>query len=134
MWRITFFRKLHPTNFTSCFTRDLCPQKKKKKKKIRVEGNRNSTPNYWTEILLIPWNTLFSGLRSYGPKYSRIDQVKFMICLSRPYYFKLFKVCLPQILLGPFVNNLPHIILKNYLDKFLNWKTNTLYDNIWLTF
>ena len=27
-----------------------------------------------------------------------------MVCLSRPYPFKFFKGCLPQILLGPFLN------------------------------
>ena len=27
-----------------------------------------------------------------------------MVCLSRPYHFKIFKGCLPQILLGPFLN------------------------------
>ena len=32
-----------------------------------------------------------------------------MVCLSRPYHFKLFKDCLPQILLRPFLNTLSHI-------------------------
>ena len=32
-----------------------------------------------------------------------------MICLSRPYLFKFFKGCLPQILLGPLLNTLSHI-------------------------
>ena len=50
-----------------------------------------------------------------GTKYSRMDKVKFvkdslekiwsdMVCLSRSYLFKFFKDCLPQILLGPFLN------------------------------
>ena len=30
-------------------------------------------------------------------------------CLSRPYHFKFFKGCLPQILLGPFLNTLTHV-------------------------
>ena len=30
-------------------------------------------------------------------------------CLSRPYYFKFFKGCLPQILLGPFLNILSQL-------------------------
>ena len=30
---------------------------------------------------------------------------------SRPYYFKFFKGCLPQILLGSFLNTLTHFIL-----------------------
>ena len=29
-----------------------------------------------------------------------------MVCLGRPYHFSFFKDCLPQILLGPFWNNL----------------------------
>ena len=36
--------------------------------------------------------------RLFETKYSRMDQVKF------------FKVCLPQILLGPFLNTLTHIL------------------------
>ena len=34
-----------------------------------------------------------------------------MVCLSKPYHFKFFKSCLPQILLGPFLNTLTHIKL-----------------------
>ena len=52
-----------------------------------------------------------------GSRYSRIDPVKFvensllknwtdMVCLGRSYHFKYFKGCLPQILLGPFLNTL----------------------------
>ena len=42
-----------------------------------------------------------------------------MVYLNRPYHFKFFKVCLPQILLGPFLNTLFQIffaqfVLKNY--------------------
>ena len=29
-----------------------------------------------------------------------------MVCLGRPYHFKFFKACLPQVLLGPFLNTL----------------------------
>ena len=29
-----------------------------------------------------------------------------MVCLSKPYPFKFFKGCLPQILLGPLLNTL----------------------------
>ena len=31
------------------------------------------------------------------------------LCLSSPYQFKFFKRCIPQILLGPFLNTLSHI-------------------------
>ena len=55
--------------------------------------------------------------RTYGTKYSRMDQVKFVedslykiwsdvVCLGRPYHFKLSKGCLPRILLGLFLNTL----------------------------
>ena len=60
---------------------------------------------------------------SSGAKYSRIDHVKFledslykiwsrMVCLSRPYHFKCFKGCLPQILLGSFFNIFPHLNIR----------------------
>ena len=32
-----------------------------------------------------------------------------MVCLSRPYHFKSFKGCLPQILIGSSLNNLTHM-------------------------
>ena len=53
--------------------------------------------------------------RIFGTEYSRMNQVKFaedslwiwrdLVCLS----FKLFKGCLPQILLGQFLNTLAHL-------------------------
>ena len=38
-----------------------------------------------------------------------------IVCLSRPYHFKFFKGCLPQILLGSFFNTLTQIIFQVYL-------------------
>ena len=32
-----------------------------------------------------------------------------MVCLSKPYQFKFFKGCFPQILLGPFLNTLTYV-------------------------
>ena len=53
---------------------------------------------------------------TFGSRYSRMDQVIFVEdSLSRPYHFKFFKGCLPQTLLGPFLNTLTH--LKKYLDQ-----------------
>ena len=77
---------------------------------------------------------------TYGTKYSWMDEVKFVedrllkswrdvVCLSRPYPFKLFnwrdmvclsksypfkffKGCLPQILLGYFLNTFSYITLE----------------------
>ena len=37
-----------------------------------------------------------------------------MVRLSKPYPFKFFKGCLPQILLGPFLNTLSHIFYNIY--------------------
>ena len=56
-----------------------------------------------------------------GTRYSRIDQEKLvenslykiwkdMVCLSTPYHVKRFEGCLPQILLGPFLNILTQMI------------------------
>ena len=42
----------------------------------------------------------------FGMRYSRIDQVK----LSKPSDIKYFNGCLPQILLGPFLNTLSHLV------------------------
>ena len=35
-----------------------------------------------------------------------------MVCLDRSYLFKPFKGCLPQVLLGLFLNTLTHISIK----------------------
>ena len=35
-----------------------------------------------------------------------------MVCLGRPYNFNIFKACLPQISLGPFLNTLTQTILQ----------------------
>ena len=52
--------------------------------------------------------------------YSRMDQVKFwktafkkseVIWSNRPYHFKYFKGCLPEILLGPLLNTFSQIFL-----------------------
>ena len=68
------------------------------------------------------------GVWVNGEKYSRMDQVKFVedildecvVCWGRPYHFKFFKGCLPQILLGPFLNTLTQL---TYFKHFgLKWK------------
>ena len=42
-----------------------------------------------------------------------------MVCLDRPCQFKLFKGCLPQILLGPFLSNLGPNEKTYYTDKIV---------------
>ena len=44
-----------------------------------------------------------------------------MVFLGRPYHFKVFKSCLPQILIDPFLNTLTHLI--NLLTFSIRGKT-----------
>ena len=47
------------------------------------------------------------------------------MCLRRPYHFKFFKGCLPQILLGPFLNTLTQaIIISSKLAQTNQLNTN----------
>ena len=46
-----------------------------------------------------------------------------MVCLNRPYNFKFFKGCLPQILPGLFLNTLSRIFLKAHYYNILNHNT-----------
>ena len=47
-------------------------------------------------------------------------------CLSRPYPSKSFKGCLPQILLGPFLNTLSHIWKQFLIEKKVIKKSITI--------
>ena len=47
-----------------------------------------------------------------------------MVCLRRPYHFKLIEGCLPQILLGPFFNTLSH---SSYSYQVIKAIVTTLY-------
>ena len=49
---------------------------------------------------------------SYGTKYSRMDQV-------------IFKGCIPQILLGPFLNTLSHVV-----DLYRAWATDLKFSKL----
>ena len=59
----------------------------------------------------------------------------YMVSLGRPYLFKFFKGCLPQILLGPFLNTLCHIIFpfSNY-HSFLHDVIHNVMGNIKIYF
>ena len=72
-----------------------------------------------------------SFCETFGTKYSRMDQVNFvkdslekvwrdMVYLSRPYSFKLFKGCSPQIFFGPFLNTLSQskVSQKRFHEKY----------------
>ena len=58
-------------------------------------------------------------------RYSKLDQVKFVedslkkFEVSRPYHFKNFQGCLPKILLGPFLNTLTQMKVKNMTKVIL---------------
>ena len=52
-----------------------------------------------------------------------------MVCLGRPYRFKLFKGCLSQILLGPILNTLLYVLgletsQPNMLEHKLMFRAN----------
>ena len=58
-----------------------------------------------------PSNIIWEKAFKNGPTAICGRQPFDMACLSRPHYFKFFKGCLPQILLGPFLNTFSHILL-----------------------
>ena len=76
---------------------------------------------------------------TFGSKYSRMDCVKFLedslqkiwsdiVSLGRPYHFKLFKGCLPPILLSPFLNMSTHLELcQTTMEELFFCKSSTTY-------
>ena len=61
----------------------------------------------WIPIFPISFQSIRKCLGGcvFERQYLRTDPVKFVEdCLSKSYPFKFFKACLPQILLGPFLN------------------------------
>ena len=80
-------------------TEPKCPSINQFKRKILILGI----------IMILP----------YGSRYSRMNRIKFVedslkkykvirSAYGRPYHFIFFKGCLPQILLGSFLNTLTH--------------------------
>ena len=55
----------------------------------------------------------------FGAKYLRMDQAK------------IFNDCLPQNLLGPFLNTLSYLLLEHYLNQY---NTENLSQNIFVPF
>ena len=51
---------------------------------------------------------MYLNCRSCGRKYSGMGLVTYQV----PYHFKFFKGYLSQILLGPFLNTLPHVSIE----------------------
>ena len=56
-------------------------------------------------LAFVIWDKVFKNGRQ------PLWKTAFKFCLSRPYPFKFFKGCLPQILLGPFLNTWTHLLL-----------------------
>ena len=44
-----------------------------------------------------------------------------MVCLGRPFHLKFFKGCLPQILLGPFLNTMTQMCLSSTIPDELKF-------------
>lgn len=61
-----------------------------------------------------------------------MDQLKLKHTISRPYYFKCFKGCLPQIFLGPSMNTLSQMKqeTENKNLKSRNTQLFKSYDNL----
>ena len=87
----------------------------------------------WRELKTII-NLCFAETREFiglyfggicGAKYSRMDQVKFkMIWSASGDHITFFKGCIPQILLGPFLNILSHVF--GFLSAPLLWGKSIL--------
>ena len=63
----------------------------------------------WTQNVnwtYIKWDKVFKNWPSKIMENNLQKTWSDMVCLNRPYPFKFFKGCLPQILLGPFLNTL----------------------------
>ena len=73
----------------------------------------------WTK-----WNLWKTAFKKFEVIWSASD----MVCLNRPYHFKFFKGCLPQIPLGPFLNTLSHIYINfevlSFRDVFSTCQTS----------
>ena len=75
-----------------------------------VFGTRRWRANFSENLFFLP---------TYGSRHSRMDQVNFVEdYLGSLYHFKYFKGCLPQILLGPFLNTLSYIKLHLTVSLF----------------
>ena len=70
------------------------------------------TPQFST-VKCLPEKTSFFGTRNDFVLQFLIQKRHWTLAaIGRPYPFKFFKGCLPQILLGPFLNTLSHIKYK----------------------
>ena len=59
---------------------------------------------------MIIWAKVFKNGASKIHERQPLKNLKDMVCLGRPYHFKVFGGCISQILLGPFLNTLTHLV------------------------
>ena len=76
----------------------------------KIDGKTNGKKGTLGQpVCLFIWDKIFKN----GPIKSVEDSLwkisSDMVPLGRPYHFKCFKGCIPQILLGPFLNTLSHL-------------------------
>ena len=68
--------------------------------------------------LVIPLNQMGQGIQEWTKQIFRKTAFKKIgsdkVCLNRIYHFESFKGCLPQILLGPFLNTLTLLTVGSY--------------------
>ena len=55
------------------------------------------------------WDKVFKNGPNEVCERQHLKHLNDMVCLSRPYHFKFFKDCLPQVLFALFLNTLSHI-------------------------
>ena len=63
-------------------------------------------------LVRVKWDKVFKNGPSKIFGRQPLQKRRDMVFLSRPYSFKFFKGCLPQILLGLFLNTLSQIIVR----------------------
>ena len=78
-------------------------------KNLKWYGLYNKFIMSWTAHLNILVHDMINLLYyEYWTDKQKYFYIYDMVCLGRPYHFKFFKSCPPQILLGPFLNTLTH--------------------------
>ena len=82
------------------------------------EKDRNRFTQFCSTLMEM--NRVPKVIALHQPKitFNKFTMKPSIICLSRPYHFKFFKGCLPQNLLGPFLDNLIHLL--NALNQIFN--------------
>ena len=72
------------------------------------QNDKNQVSNIWDKVFKNGSSKICGRQSLKNLKWQCLSD---MVCLSRRYHFTFFKGCLRQILLGPFLNNLPYFML-----------------------